>query len=212
MAFWPGLVYKIIVVWGMRTYLLCAGIRIRKIGLDNIRHDRPAVYVSNHLSHMDIPAAVSGLDIRIFFMAKKSLLKIPFLGWAIPALRMFLVDRSTTEKAYRSIKNAAIRIREKGDNVLVYPEGGISIDGNLQPFKKGGFVIAVESGAPIVPIVLRGSNLLFDARKGECRPGVMELEILPEIDTTGYTQETKQELMEKVHAVFEEHVKKPVGQ
>jgi len=203
--------YRTFGVTTLRWYLYAAGIRVKAIGMDRIRKDRPAVYVSNHLSHMDIGAAMVSFPIRIYFVAKRELIRIPIFGWALPRFKMFMIDRSTREKAYESIRAAGKRIRTQGHNVLVYPEGGISKTGETQPFKKGAFVIAVEAGVPIVPVVVRGSNLLFSVFRWESRPGIVEIEILPEVDTSGYTPDNVQPLIDKVRAMVAEAAKKPMG-
>ncbi len=186
----------------MKAYLFLAGIKIKTIGLEKINLNRPAVYVSNHQSHMDIPAQMAALGIRFYFVAKKELGKIPIFGWALPVLGMFMIDRSTTEKAYESIRKAARSIKRENKNVLIYPEGGISKTGRIKDFKKGAFALAIAAGVPIVPLLVSGSGKLFSAHRRESRPGIMEIEVLDEVDTSGYSEKDKQELMEKVHKIF----------
>ena len=186
----------------MRWYLLFAGIRTRVSGIQKLKPDRPAVYVSNHLSHFDIPAAMAGLPVRFHFIAKKELLRIPIFGWALPPLGMLMIDRSTPEKAYASINEAARRVSEENQSVLIYPEGGISKTGRLQSFKKGAFVLALSARVPIVPILVHGSDRLFSVPRIESRPGRMSIDVLDEIDTSAYGPEDVEQLMEKVHSVM----------
>jgi 1-acyl-sn-glycerol-3-phosphate acyltransferase len=188
----------------MRSYLRWAGLRTNVMGLEKIRTDRPALYISSHKSHMDIPATMSALPVRFFFIAKKELQRIPIFGWALPTFGMIMIDRSTREKAYQSIKEAVQRIREEKQDVLIYPEGGISKSGRLKAFKKGGFALAIEAGVPIVPIVLHNSGNLFSVHRMKCRPGVVDIEVLDEIDPAGFSEDQKEELMDVVHNAMEE--------
>jgi len=186
----------------MCWYLWCAGIKVETKGLEKIQQDRPAIYVSNHQSEFDIALVMTQLAVRFYFLAKKELLRIPIFGWALRTLGMLMIDRSTTTNAYMSIKEAAWRIKNEGHNVFIYPEGGITKTGQLQHFKKGAFVLAVEAGVPIVPIIIHGSGRLFNASRMESRPGKAKVEVLEEIDTSGYTQKTKEELIRKVYEVM----------
>ena len=191
--------YKIFGVRAMSWYLIAGGVRVKTVGTEKLKLERPAIYVSNHLSHFDIPASMVALPVRFHFIAKRELLHIPFFGWSLPYLGMIMIDRSTTEKAYQSIREAGRRIREQNESVLIYPEGGISKAGRLSSFKKGTFTLAIEAGVPIVPLFIRGSADLFSVARVESRPGQMEIEVLDEIGTVGYTEETRDELMNKVH-------------
>jgi 1-acyl-sn-glycerol-3-phosphate acyltransferase len=200
--FYEG-VYWVAGVTGMRAYLLLGGIRVKIKGKKYIRPDHPAVYISSHQSHFDIPIAMSALGIRLCFIAKRELLKIPIFGWALPLLGMLMIDRSTPEKAYQSILDAAIRIREKNNHVLIYPEGGISKTRKLQPFKKGGFRLAIQAGVPIVPLLNHNSGQRLSANRMQSRPGNVYLEVLEPIATSNYTLDTIDELMEKVFESME---------
>jgi 1-acyl-sn-glycerol-3-phosphate acyltransferase len=187
---------------GMRWYMYSAAIRWKILGGERLKPSRTAVYVSNHQSFFDIPAVMGPLPIRIHFVAKRELVKIPILGWVLVPLKMILIDRSTTEKAYASIEKAAHHIGVEGRSVLIYPEGGISKSGKLQPFKKGAFSLAIKAQVPIVPIVVHNSGELFIMKKAQSRPGVMRVEVLPEIDTTGMTEAEVETLMERTHAAM----------
>lgn len=191
-------------VRAMRWYIGSAGIKVDTVGMDKIRPDRPAIYVSSHKSHMDIPASMAAFPVRFFFIAKKELQRIPIFGWALPPLGMYMIDRSTTEKAYASIREAARRITIENQSILIYPEGGISKTGELQPFKKGAFALAIEAGVPVVPLVIHGSQRLFSMNRMVSRPGRMKIEILDEVDTSTFTSETKDQLRERVHAMMKE--------
>ena len=208
-AFWAVLPFSVewsywnCAVMAMRGYMWAAGGKGKAIGLDNIPKDRAFVFVCNHISHFDICAAMSRLGLRLYFVAKKEIVKIPFLGWCLVPLDMFLIDRSSTEAAYRSVQAAATSLRESRRNVFMYPEGGISRTGKLQPFKKGAFTMAIEAGVPIVPVIVRRTNAVFSALTMEARPGTYEIEVLAPIETEGYTLESREKLMETVREAMD---------
>lgn len=188
----------------MHIYLRLAKIKVIPIGLEKLNANKSAVFVSSHQSHFDIAAAMAHLPIRWYFIAKKELWKIPIFGQALGPLGMYMIDRSSTEKAYESIQKAADDMKTKVRHILLYPEGGISKSGKLQRFKKGAFILAIQAGVPIIPIMMRDSVKLFSSSRMECRPGTMIIEVLDEIDTSGYTMDTNIELMEKVYRVMKE--------
>ncbi len=123
---------------------------------------------------MDIPILYKALPVEFRFLVKKELFKIPLLGFAMKTAGYVPIDRSGGRAAVRSMKEAAARIRE-GASIVVFPEGTRTLDGKLQPFKEGGFMLAVKSGCPVVPVAIRGSyNIL---RKGSfiAKPGDVEV-------------------------------------
>lgn len=89
-----------------------------------------------------------------------------------------------------------------GVSVMIFPEGTRSEDGNVKPFKKGGFVMAVDTGAPIVPIILRGTRSIMAKGSWRINPGNVTLSIEKPIDTTGYTRDTKEDLIKTVRMVI----------
>lgn len=192
----------------MKMYLVLTGIKVKVNGHEKIRGDRPAVYISNHQSHMDIPAEMVGIKVRFYFVVKKELGRIPVFGWTLPVFKMFMIDRSTSEKAYQSIMKAARSIRKENRSVLIYPEGGISKKGKIRKYKKGAVVLAIAAGVPIVPLLIKDSGKRFSVHRMESRPGTVEIEVLDEVDTTGYTDENKDELLEKVHRIMLEAEKR----
>jgi 1-acyl-sn-glycerol-3-phosphate acyltransferase len=113
------------------------------------------------------------------------------------------IDRSNRESAFRSLKRAAEIIRN-GTSVLIFPEGTRSEDGRIQPFKKGGFVLALDAGVPIVPLVVRGTQAIMPKRRLWIRPGPVTLEVLDPIETTVFTRKTKNDLVDLVHRVLSE--------
>src|SRR5262245_8620327 len=130
--------------WG-RWILATAGVRLVCSGLENIDRSRTYIYLSNHQSNLDILAIVLTLPTSFRIVAKKYLFYIPIFGQCIWLMGMIPIDRAHHGRALQSLQRAAERIRQ-GTSVLFFPEGTRSRDGRLLPFKKGAFVIAVESG------------------------------------------------------------------
>lgn len=129
-------------------------------GVENIVKGKPYVLMSNHLSYLDIPSLFKVLPNNLHFVAKKSLKKIPFLGWYMRATGMIFIDRGNHSEAQKSLTEAADLIN-KGKTVLIFPEGTVSPDGEVKRFKKGGFNLALQSGVEILPISIKGTNTIW---------------------------------------------------
>jgi 1-acyl-sn-glycerol-3-phosphate acyltransferase len=140
------------VSWILRT----CGIRVDVDGIENIPRERGCLYMSNHQSVFDIVAIVATLPVPWRFVAKRELTWIPFFGWALALGHQIIVDRKNRESSVRSLARAAERVRA-GANVIIFPEGTRSPDASLREFKSGGFHLAIQSGAPIVPVSVSGS-------------------------------------------------------
>jgi 1-acyl-sn-glycerol-3-phosphate acyltransferase len=150
-----------------RAIMRASAIPIRVEGFENMRPDSPQIVVSNHVSGYDIFALAAVLPSPFAFVGKKELERIPFFGIAWIAAGHISIDRSNRQKAIASLQEAARRIREQRTTVIMFPEGTRSRTGELLPFKKGAFALAVEAGVPIVPTVIIGSNRIM--RRGSWR-------------------------------------------
>jgi 1-acyl-sn-glycerol-3-phosphate acyltransferase len=107
------------------------------------------------------------------------------------------IDRSDRRAAIRSLQTAAETIR-KGTSVMIFPEGTRSLDGNLRDFKKGGFVLAVDAGVPIVPVIIRGTFSIMPKSGLRIRRGRVRVKVLEPIETEGYTRKNKDELSQLI--------------
>lgn len=183
-------------LWG-RSALLLAGLKITVRGSENIPQDRSAVYIVNHQSNFDIPILYAGLPLQFRWMAKQELFNIPLLGLAMRRCGYIGIDRSNRRKSMQSMTAAARRVTQ-GASVIVFPEGTRSPDGQLQPFKRGGFLIAVKAQAPVVPVAIRGSFAVMSKDSLRINGGTIEMEIFPAIETTGMTNADTASLMELV--------------
>jgi 1-acyl-sn-glycerol-3-phosphate acyltransferase len=138
---------------------------------EDIREGRQSViFMSNHESQMDPPILVAALPVPAVYIAKKELKYVPFIGWAGWAAGVIFIDRGDRERAIRSIHDAAQQIRG-GKNVVIFPEGTRSRVGQMLPFKKGGFALALDAGVPIIPMATVGGFHVLPSGSLRIRPG-----------------------------------------
>ncbi len=201
-----NLSYNITKTWA-KFVLAVSRIKVTVKGSDNIRPDRSYIYMSNHQSNFDIPVALAYLPFKFRWVAKAELFKIPIFGNAMHRVGHINIDRSNRRAAFKSLKKAARNIQE-GVSVLIYPEGTRSKDGNIGPFKNGGFVLAVESGAPIVPVIIHGTWPIMSKDKIIIKPGNVTIEIKKSIETKNYSRKTRNDLLKKVENVICESFEK----
>lgn len=147
--------------WWTRQQFLLSGIRWNVQGWDQLPEpiragSQPVVFMCNHESLLDPPFLALAIPIPAVYIAKKEVRLIPGIGWAVWAAGMIFIDRKNREKAIRSLREAAQKIRG-GKSVVIFPEGTRTRTGELGVFKKGGFNLAMDAGVPIVPIALLGT-------------------------------------------------------
>jgi 1-acyl-sn-glycerol-3-phosphate acyltransferase len=193
-------VHKIARFWG-RSILIVSRIKVSVEGLSNIDGSKSYIYMPNHQSNFDIPVLLGHLKVQFRWLAKVELFKIPIFGHAMRKAGYISIDRNNRESAFESLKVAAHKIKN-GVSVLIFPEGTRSRDGNIRPFKKGGFVVAIDSGAPIVPVVITGTRSIMTKGSLRINPGKVTMIIHQPIQTSVYTRETKGALMESVRRVI----------
>ncbi|MGH7818176.1 MAG: lysophospholipid acyltransferase family protein, partial [Candidatus Binatia bacterium] len=182
--------------WWVKLNLLLSGVTVRARGLENLEPSRQYVFMSNHRSNADIIAIAWALwNFQLRWVAKKELLRVPLFGWGLRALKMIIVDRSDREGAIESYRRGRERIR-RGISVVVFPEGTRGVGDELLPFKKGGFVFALETETPIAPIGIRGAAAVL-ARKGwRVERGEVEVVIGRPIETAGRSIEDRDRLVQ----------------
>jgi len=179
------------------SILLAAGVKLDIEGLDKIDKTKSYIFIGNHQSHFDVAAVFTALPLTARFMAKKELYKIPVFGWALAATGTVKIDRSNREKSIASMNDALARIR-RGVSVIVFPEGTRSEDGQIQVFKKGGFVLALKGGIPVVPVSISGSRFILRKHDARVIPGKIKIIIGDPIDTSQYSYQDREELSDKV--------------
>jgi len=182
-----------------RGVLASAGVKIRVVSHATLDPRQSYVVMPNHLSTVDIWAIFVAVPVPLRFIAKKQLGQIPLFGWAMRAGRFLFIDRQNATSARRTIDGAADRIRQ-GCSVVIFPEGTRSRDGRLGAFKKGGFHLAINSGAQIVPVTIRGTREVMPRGSVLIYAGVVDIEIGAPVVTTGLGPADRQALLEDVRA------------
>jgi 1-acyl-sn-glycerol-3-phosphate acyltransferase len=191
-------------LFGARNWLRLSGVRVRVCGLENLDPRRSYVFIANHRSFLDTATLFYHTGRRIGLLAKKELLKVPILGYGMGFVNILAIDRSNRESALRTTKAATDRLRS-GISFGVFAEGTRARPGELLPFKKGGFYMAVEAGVPVVPVAIKHTDELMGKGTGVARPGTIEMVVLPPIETEGLTDADVKRLAEKTRdAIAEE--------
>lgn len=189
-------VHRIGRVWG-RSILAVSGIRVSVTGIERIAVDQPYVFMANHQSNLDIPVLLGHLPVQFRWLAKAELFRIPVFGQAMRGAGYISIDRADRQAAIESLRQAAAKIRS-GYSILIFPEGTRSLDGELKAFKKGGFVMAIGAGVPIVPVALRGTYGIMPKNTWLIRPKDVAVMIGEPLATAGFTLDSKEALMQAV--------------
>jgi 1-acyl-sn-glycerol-3-phosphate acyltransferase len=189
---WIGL------VWG-RAVL---GILRVRVGVEGAEHapSGPAVYAANHGSALDILIVFGFLPVDFRIIHKRSLYRVPFLGWTLWLAGHVGIDRLHPFRARRSLDAAARRIRS-GTSVVVFPEGTRSPDPTVHRFKRGPFTLALEAAAPVVPVSLVGVKDVAPRTLLSVRPGCVEVRIHPPVPVAGRSLEDADALAEEVRRI-----------
>ena len=183
------------------TLVKTSRMRVVANGMEHIRSDKTYIFICNHQSALDIPLMMCYAPKQLRMIFKKELLYIPFFGFILWLLKLFPIDRGNREKAVASLKKAARRIHD-GINIVIYADGTRSLDGELKPFKKGAFLLAIEAQVDIIPVTISGTiNVMhklggiFDVKFGQ------EVHIIfdPPISTVNYSSNQKDVLKELVN-------------
>lgn len=182
-----------------RIILFLSGVTIDVKGLENILKDSPQLLASNHQGAFDILVLQAYLPIQFRWMAKKSLFKIPIIGWSMKWAGYISIDRAHPGSAYRSLEKA-VEMLKGGISVLIFPEGTRSPTGEILPFKRGGFLLATKSRTPVVPISVKGTRGIMARGSVLIRPGranvVIGRPILVEgLDERMLAERTREEIL-----------------
>ena len=203
---WPGVLYAL-GRGGVRLGLGAAGIRVRVHGAEHIQHDRGAVYCANHTSNLEPPIiymALAAIHPRLKILYKAELRPVfPVLRNAFDIVGFVPVERRNREQSSRAIDGAAIALT-RGDSFMIFPEGTRSRTGELLPFKKGGFVMAIKGRAAIVPVAIQGTRAAM--RKGSLviRPVTVSVRLGPPIGADRFNVSQRTDLIACTRAAIED--------
>ena len=173
-----------VALWGAETWLKACGARVTVIGSENIDPETSYVFASNHRSYLDTAALFRYAGKRIGLVAKKELLKAPVLGQGMSFVNIIAIDRSNPERARDSMEKAR-NVMHAGYSFGVFVEGTRAMPGELLPFKKGAFHLALQTDAPVVPVAIKNTDWMMGKRTGVAYSGEIEIHLLPPIESEG---------------------------
>lgn len=186
--------------WWSKGSLFAAGIRVHLEGKEHLR-TLPCVLAFNHTNMLDFFVNATFAPKNCLVFGKKELAKVPVLGWMWACGGHPMIQRDKREQWQGLLDSVTARLSSGHYCTIVAPEGTRSRDGNLGPFKKGPFHFAVNSGAPIVPVIIEGAAPLLTKQEG-LRPGRVSVRILPPIPTADWDQEKLEEHIDAVRQVY----------
>ncbi|MCF7922529.1 MAG: 1-acyl-sn-glycerol-3-phosphate acyltransferase [Candidatus Marinimicrobia bacterium] len=193
--------------WGV---LKISRVKVEIDGLENVDEKAQYIIISNHTSAFDIPAIYWGLKNKHGMLAKKQLKYVPFFGWAMWAAGHYFVDRKNHRAALAVMEQVALQMSaDKSHSLVIFAEGTRSMDGQLQGFKKGAFILSLETGIPIVPVVLNGAYKAKSKKQRRITATTIHLTVLPPMNPELYTTDTRDQYLEDARALFIQHYISP---
>jgi 1-acyl-sn-glycerol-3-phosphate acyltransferase len=194
--------------FGARTWLASCGATVKVKGLEHLDPDIQYVFASNHRSYLDTATLFAFTGKRTGLVAKKELLKVPVLGQGMGFVNVIAIDRSNPERARRSMERAR-EVMNDGFSFGVFVEGTRAMPGELLPFKKGAFHLALQTQAPIVPVGIKNTDRMMPKKGGVAYAGEIEMVILPPIATEGKTTDDVMELLLETRAAISRELSEP---
>jgi 1-acyl-sn-glycerol-3-phosphate acyltransferase len=189
--------------WALWVGPKILGIRLDAYGIERIDKRVPYVFMANHLSLIDGPLLFMLIPQFVRVLLKKEAFKIPVIGLAMRQVGFVSVDRKGLKGGKKSIDRATRMIKEKGFSFLIFPEGTRSRDGKLQPFKRGGFFLALNSQVPIFPVSIKGSFALMPKGSFFAKKGKVEVTFHPPVSVQGFHKDNLSQLIGKVRGVIQ---------
>ncbi len=190
-AFWSGVL--------LRLY----GMPVAVTGLERLDLSRPHVYAANHLSALDIPVLYRYLPFQFRIIAHRLVFRVPLVGWHLRAAGQLMIDPGSVALSRRAIREA-IKTLERGMPLVVFPEGERSPSGEMLPFRRGAFYVAVRAQVDVVPVAILGTYKAFPIGSAHLRPGRLRLIIGDAIPVAGYTRGELGALAERTQAAVAE--------
>jgi 1-acyl-sn-glycerol-3-phosphate acyltransferase len=207
---WKGILY-VLGHGGVRSAMAILGIRYRIAGAENLPRDHAAVYCANHQSNVDPPLLFTALHPRLHVFYKAELRSLSVLEVAFRVGGFVPVDRHNREQAMAAIETAA-RSLKAGNSFLIFPDGTRSRTGELLPFKKGGFVMAIKAQVPIVPVAVQGGRSAMRKGSAVVRPALVSVRVGTPVSTAGRSPGDRDEIVKEVRGQIEKMLEMgPIG-
>ncbi len=185
------------IVWLVRC-------RVTVEGKEHLDRHRPAIYVSNHTSMIDIFIAIWLSPVGTVGIAKKEVIYYPFFGQLYMVSGHLRIDRGNSPKAIRSLQKLSEKVRTSKLSIFLWPEGTRSRNGRLQPLKKGLYHLAVQTGLPVVPMVVLGAHKSWEKHSMHIHGVPILVKVLPPIDTSDWGERDPEDALAEVHRQFKE--------
>jgi len=196
-------------LWGAKTWLMACSAKVKVVGLENLQTDQNYVFISNHRSYLDTAALFRYAGKRIGLVAKKELLKAPVLGQGMGFVNIIAIDRTNPERALQSMERAR-QVMERGYSFGVFAEGTRALPGELLPFKKGAFHLALQTNAPIIPVAIRNTDWMMGKRTGVAHPGTIEMVLGRPIETADMAETDIPQLLIKTRKVIADELARQI--
>jgi 1-acyl-sn-glycerol-3-phosphate acyltransferase len=187
--------------WGAGVWLKACGAKLVVRGLENLDPDKSYVLISNHRSYLDTATLFICSGRNIGLVAKKELLKVPVLGYGMGFVNVLAIDRSNPQRAIETIDKAR-SVLAKGFSFGVFAEGTRAMPGELLPFKKGAFHLAMQTEAPIIPVAIRHTDRMMGKKTGLAFPGTIEAVLFPAVETKGLPETDLRALLNNVRGTI----------
>jgi 1-acyl-sn-glycerol-3-phosphate acyltransferase len=191
-----------------RTEVRISLSRLKVEGAENLRKSRVAVYAPNHTSYMDIPVVFAALPFQFRILARKQLWQWPFIGWYLERSGQMPIDIANPHATLSSL-GGAVKALRGGMPLVVFPEGGRTLDGKLKTFLSGAAYLAIRAQVPLVPIALKGVYDLLPIHTHHFYPGELTVQVGEPIETKGMSVRQNGELTERLREAIEEMLEKP---
>ncbi len=193
-------------VWWSKIMLFLSGVRVRVKGDRAFNPEGSYIFAANHQSIFDIPVLLVSLPVQFRWLAKESLFRIPLFGWAMKRAGYIPIDRSNPRSAYRSLL-AAVEMVKQGKSIVIFPEGTRQETAQMGSFKKGGFLLALKSQSPILPVSIIGSAQVLTKNGFWITPGEIQVVLGQAIPTRGLQNQDAEALMQQVRRAIEANLR-----
>ncbi len=190
--------------WSLLNVIL-SGTRLYLRGKEKIKKGQSYIIMSNHQSLFDVWALIGKIPLQLRWIIKSEIRKMPLFGLALERMGHIYIDRKKLKGMASNLDGAVQKIR-KGVSIVIFPEGTRSKDGRLQKFHRGGAIIAVHSGVPILPVTVNGGRFVLPKGTLALMPGKMEIIIGDPIDSKRFSEDNMDDLIETVRAGIEENL------